>query len=110
MKEIKHLVLDEKQKLHINKCFNEKGRMTMERAEVAAKIREMLIENLRIPAEILEDDSELFGGDIGLDSVDSLEIIAGIDDLYGVNMTGVDKTNFRDINALTNYVVEHAEA
>ena len=82
----------------------------MERAEVAAKIKEMLIENLRIPAEILEDDSELFGGDIGLDSVDSLEIIAGIDDLYGVNMTGVDKANFRDINALTNYVVEHAEA
>lgn len=82
----------------------------MERAEVAAKIKDMLIVNLRIPAELLADDAELFGGDIGLDSVDSLEIIAGIDDMFGVNMTGVDKTNFRDINALTNYVVEHAEA
>ncbi len=82
----------------------------MEKTEVAAKIKAMLIENLRIPEEILEDDSELFGGDIGLDSVDSLEIIAGIDDMFGVNMTGVDKTNFRDINALANYVVEHAEA
>lgn len=82
----------------------------MERTEVAAKIKTMLVENLRIPEEILEEDSELFGGDIGLDSVDSLEIIAGIDDLFSVNMTGVDKTNFRDINALTNYVVEHAEA
>ena len=82
----------------------------MERTEVAAKIKDMLIENLRIPAESLEDDAELFGGDIGLDSVDSLEIIAGIDDMFGVNMTGVDKTNFRDINALTNYVMEHAEA
>lgn len=82
----------------------------MERTEVAAKIKDMLIENLRIPAELLEDDAELFGGDIGLDSVDSLEIIAGIDDMFGVNMTGVDKTNFRDINALTNYVMEHAEA
>ncbi len=82
----------------------------MERTEVAAKIKAMLVENLRIPEEILEEDSELFGGDIGLDSVDSLEIIAGIDDLFSVNMTGVDKTNFRDINALTSYVVEHAEA
>ena len=82
----------------------------MERTEVAAKIKDMLIENLRIPAELLEDDADLFGGDIGLDSVDSLEIIAGIDDMFGVNMTGVDKTNFRDINALTNYVMEHAEA
>ncbi len=77
----------------------------MERTEVAAKIKAMLVENLRIPEEILEEDSELFGGDIGLDSVDSLEIIAGIDDLFSVNMTGVDKTNFRDINALTSYVV-----
>ena len=82
----------------------------MERTEVAAKIKDMLVENLRIPAEMLEDDAELFGGEIGLDSVDSLEIIAGIDDMFGVNMTGVDKTNFRDINALTNSVMENAEA
>ena len=82
----------------------------MERTEVAAKIKDMLVENLRIPAEMLEDDAELFGGEIGLDSVDSLEIIAGIDDMFGVNMTGVDKTSFRDINALTNYVMENAEA
>ena len=82
----------------------------MERTEVAAKIKDMLVENLRIPAEMLEDDAELFGGEIGLDSVDSLEIIAGIDDMFGVNMTGVDKTNSRDINALTNYVMENAEA
>ena len=82
----------------------------MERTEVAAKIKDMLVENLRIPAEMLEDDAELLGGEIGLDYVDSLEISAGIDDMFGVNMTGVDKTNFRDINALTNYVMENAEA
>lgn len=82
----------------------------MNKTEVAAKIKEMLIENLRIPEEILSDDAELFGGDIGLDSVDSLEIIAGIDDMFGVNMTGVDKENFKDINALADYVVKNAEA
>lgn len=91
-------------------CYERKEEKTMERAEVAAKIKDMLVENLRIPAEMLEDDAELFGGEIGLDSVDSLEIIAGIDDMFGVNMTGVDKTNFRDINSLTNYVMENAEA
>ncbi len=79
----------------------------MEKTEVAGKIKEMLVENLRIPAELLTEDAELFAGDIGLDSVDSLEIIAGIDDMFGVNMTGVDKANFRDINALSEYVIEH---
>ncbi len=83
--------------------------MKMNRNEVAEKIQGMISESLRIPVEMLEYDAELFGGDIGLDSVDSLEIIAGIDELFGVDMTGVDKTNFRDINALTNYVMENAE-
>ena len=76
--------------------------------QIAEKIKEMIHENLRIPEDMLDYDAELFGGDIGLDSVDSLEIIAGIDDLFGVNMTGVDKVNFRDINSLTAYVMENA--
>ena len=66
-------------------------------------------ENLRIPENMLDDDAELFGGDIGLDSVDSLEIISGIDDLFGVDMTGVDREHFQTINALASYVEEHVE-
>ncbi|MGN0597269.1 MAG: acyl carrier protein [Ruminiclostridium sp.] len=80
----------------------------MDKIETAEKIKKMISESLRIPEEMLAYDAELFGGDIGLDSVDSLEIIAGIDDLFGVNMTGVDKVNFRDINSLTAYVMENA--
>lgn len=64
----------------------------------------MLVENLRIPQEALDYDSELFGDDIGLDSIDSIEIIAGIDSLFGVQMTGVSKEHFRSVNTLTDYV------
>ena len=64
----------------------------------------MLVENLRIPQEALDYDSELFGEDIGLDSIDSIEIIAGIDSLFGVQMTGVAKEHFRSVNTLTDYV------
>lgn len=81
----------------------------MSEKEIAEKIKGMLVENLRIPEDALEDDSELFGDDIGLDSIDSIEIIAGIDALFGVQMTGVAKENFRSINALTKYVKEHME-
>ena len=54
-------------------------------------------------------NAELFGGDIGLDSVDSLEIISGIDELFGVDMTGADREHFQTINALASYVEEHVE-
>lgn len=81
----------------------------MTKTEIAAKIKNMISENLRIPENMLDDDDELFGGDIGLDSVDSLEIISGIDDLFGVDMTGVDREHFQTINALASYVEEHVE-
>ena len=81
----------------------------MTKTEIAEKIKNMISENLRIPENMLDDDAELFGGDIGLDSVDSLEIISGIDDLFGVDMTGVDREHFQTINALVSYVEEHLE-
>lgn len=77
--------------------------------EIAEKIKKMLIENLRIPEELLEYDSELFGEDIGLDSIDSIEIIAGIDELFGVDMTGAPREDFQSVNTLTKYVEEHLE-
>ena len=75
--------------------------------EIPEKIKHMLVENLRIPADELEYTSELFGDDIGLDSIDSIEIIAGIDNLFGVQMTGAARENFQTIETLTKYVEEH---
>ena len=77
--------------------------------EIAEKIKAMLVENLRIPADELEYTSELFGVDIGLDSIDSIEIIAGIDNLFGVQMTGAARENFQSIETLTKFVEEHME-
>lgn len=80
---------------------------TMTNEEICSKIKGMLVENLRIPEDELENDSELFGDDIGLDSIDSIEIIAGIDNLFGVQMTGAARENFRSINTLAKFVEEH---
>lgn len=75
--------------------------------EIADKIKNMLVESLRIPADELEYTSELFGDDIGLDSIDSIEIIAGIDELFGIDMTGQAKENFQSIETLAAYVEAH---
>ena len=83
--------------------------MDAKQTEIAEKIKNILVENLRIPAEELYYEIELFGDGIGLDSIDSLEIIAGIDQEFGVQMTGVAKENFYNIEALSKYVMEHME-
>ena len=83
--------------------------MDAKQTEIAEKIKNILVENLRIPAEELDYEIELFGDGIGLDSIDSLEISAGIDQEFGVQMTGVAKENFYNIEALSKYVMEHME-
>ena len=77
--------------------------------EIAAKIKKMLVERLRIPEDELEYDSELFGEDIGLDSIDSIEIVVGIENLFGVDLSGASKEDFRSIETLTAYVEAHKE-
>ena len=77
--------------------------------EIAEQIKGMLVERLRIPADELEYDSELFGEDIGLDSIDSIEIIVGIENLFGVDLSGATKEDFRSIETLTAFVEAHKE-
>lgn len=83
--------------------------MNAKQREIADKIKNILVENLRLPAEDLTDEAKLFGDDIGLDSVDSLEIIAGIDQEFGVSMMGVEKEHFQTIETLSAYVMNHLE-
>ena len=83
------------------------GEKIMEKTEISAKIKDILTQNLGIDAAMLTDEAELFGGDIGLDSIDSLEIIAGIDREFGVSMTGVGKEHFFNVASLAKYVEEH---
>ena len=79
--------------------------------EIAEKIKGMLVERLRIPEDELEYDSELFGEDIGLDSIDSIEIIVGIENLFGVDISGAGATreDFRSIETLTAFIEAHKE-
>ena len=80
----------------------------MNEVEVKAKIKEMLCDRLGIEPEVLEYDTALFNEGIGLDSIDSLEIISAIDEEYGVSMTGVGKEHFKNIDALAAYVIANA--
>ena len=79
----------------------------MNETQIADKIKELLCDNLGIDAEVLTNDIPLFEDEIGLDSIDSLEIIAAIDDEFGVSMTGVGKEPFYSVNTLAKYVAEH---
>lgn len=75
--------------------------------EIKAKIKEFLCSDLGVEASELEYDTPLFGEGVGLDSIDSIELIAFIDGEFGVSMTGVAKENFLSIDTLTKYIIEN---
>ncbi len=83
--------------------------MNEKELQIADRIKELLSENLGIDAEVLDYEIALFGDEIGLDSIDSMEIIAAIDDEWGVSMTGTGKENFYNVTSLAKYVAAHVE-
>jgi len=86
----------------------------METSELKQELKENIIKFLNLtitPAEI-KDDTGFFGEEgLGLDSIDSLELIVMMDRQYGIKINDPKEGRkaLVDINTMANYVVEHRE-
>jgi acyl carrier protein len=61
----------------------------METAALKQRLKEQIIEFLNLTdlkPEDIKDDEELFGGGLGLDSIDSLELIVLLNREYGITI------------------------
>ena len=79
----------------------------MNNEEMKQKLKEFFMSDLGVDGYVLNFDTPLFGDEIGLDSVDSLEIISFVDSTFGVSMTGVAKENFESIDTIAAYIEAH---
>ncbi|WP_406538541.1 acyl carrier protein [Fibrobacter sp.] len=76
----------------------------MANEEIKSKLKSFFMSDLGVDGDVLNYDTPLFGEEIGLDSVDSLEIISFVDDNFGVSMTGVAKENFQSIDTIAAFI------
>lgn len=79
----------------------------LKRKELTDRVKKVLIERLMLqykPEEISED-SPLFGLGLGLDSVDALEIVVGVEQEFGVSITDDDMQAFRSINTIVDFII-----
>ena len=76
--------------------------------ELKAKIIEVLNLEDVTPSDI-QDDVTLFGGGLGLDSIDALELIVLLDKEYGIKLADPKKGKeiFQSINSMANYITEN---
>lgn len=83
----------------------------MTREEITLEFKKHLIQYLNlldIAPEDIKDDEPLFGGDLGLDSIDSVELIVLLDREYGIKIK--NPTEGRQILVDVNTIVDYIEA
>lgn len=85
--------------------------MTTNRDELVLEFKQHLIQYLNLldlTPEDIGNDVALFGGDLGLDSIDSVELIVLLDREYGIKIK--NPTEGRQILVDVNTIVDYIEA
>jgi acyl carrier protein len=80
------------------------------------ELAELLVESLNIdwvkPAEIAPD-AALFGSDLGLDSIDALELALAVSKRYGFQLRSDNPDNkriFGSLRALSEHIEQHRQS
>ncbi len=89
----------------------ELGKTIEARAVVLKTIKEDLITRLNLVYEPddLHEDISLLGSGLGLDSLDALEVILGIEHSFGVKIADDNIGILRSINTIADYVMTEKE-
>jgi acyl carrier protein len=77
--------------------------------DLRRKLKELLIERLKfedMTPDDIPDDEPLFGGGLGLDSIDALEIVVMLETEFGIKVKNETsaRDSFKSISTLANYV------
>jgi acyl carrier protein len=87
----------------------------MTKEELKIQLKEQLIKYLNlidITVEDINDDTPFFGPDLGLDSIDSLELIVLLEREYGLKIENPAEGRkvLVDINHMADYIIEKGKA
>ena len=79
--------------------------------DLIEKIKHLIIERLKLvemTPEMIETDAPLFGEGLGLDSIDALELVLGLEKEFGVIIPDaeVGRKVFQSVRTMTQYVLE----
>jgi acyl carrier protein len=84
----------------------------METAALKQQLKEQIIQFLNLTTvkpEDIKDEEPLFGEGLGLDSIDSIELIVLLSREYGINIQDPKEGRkiLTDINTMVDYIEKH---
>lgn len=74
------------------------------------KLKNVDLEKCDYDAPLFLHDDEVIEGSFELDSVDALELVAGVKETFGIVLEAGNTTAFYSINTLAEYIEAHAAA
>lgn len=90
----------------------------MTKQELQIEIRDLIFERLEIDyidKEVVDFDAPIFASyddgeeGLGLDSVDALELVVGLNEKYGVEISDEDMAIFQSISTIADFVYENKQ-
>ena len=80
--------------------------------ELMMDVKKLIIERLKLEEIAIEDidtDAPLFGEGLGLDSIDALELVIGLEKEYGVSIPDaeVGREVFQSVRTIAQYIVDN---
>jgi acyl carrier protein len=80
--------------------------------ELIQAVKKMIVERLKleeITVGEIDADAPLFGEGLGLDSIDALELVIGLEKEYGVSIPDaeVGKKVFQSVRTIAQYIVDN---
>jgi acyl carrier protein len=82
-----------------------------ERREILDVLKKDLISRLNLAYEPddLHEDVSLLGSGLGLDSLDALEVVLGVEHAFGVKVADDNISILRSINTIVDYVLAYRQ-
>ena len=75
---------------------------------LAPRVKELIVRRLKleIDPDSIQDDAPLFGEGLGLDSIDALELVLGLEQEFGIKVEDeeVGVKAFSSVNALVDFI------
>jgi acyl carrier protein len=75
---------------------------------LAPRVKELIVRRLKldIDPKSIADDAPLFGEGLGLDSIDALELVLGLEQEFGIKVEDeeVGVKAFASVNALVDFI------
>ncbi|OGP92463.1 MAG: acyl carrier protein [Deltaproteobacteria bacterium RBG_16_54_18] len=80
--------------------------------ELILNVKKLIIQRLKLEelsSDDIDTDAPLFGEGLGLDSIDALELVIGLEKEYGVSIPDaeVGKKAFQSVRAIAQYIVDN---